>query len=176
MQADLSMSYHKNVTETKLQRDCASEPPSPRCRSKFPSLKLQSPASRSTVGLVEGAEKQGCVLARKLAASLPLPKYKNSSACSNRTVVGWQNLSAGSTEKMSEPDIERSSFYFGRHLAASVQPSDSFRAGLQRQNPTSAAARDENKRKVRIKYCVFPEKMQHRSSSIQNIHTPWFQI
>lgn len=149
---------------------------------------------RSTEGLVESTEKQGCVLSvargtfswsfpqprkgihRKMAASLTLPKYKSSSACSNRTVVGWQNLGAGSTEKMSAPDIERSSFYFGRHLAASVQPSDSFRAGLQRQNLTSAAARDENKRKVRIKYCMFPEKMQHKSSSIQKVHIPWFQV
>lgn len=110
----------------------------------------------------------------KLAASLTLPEYKNSSACI--PVVGWQNLSAGSTEKMSAPDTEWCSFYFGRHLAASVQPSDSFRAGLQRQNMTSAAARDENKRKVRIKYCIFPEKMQHRSSSIQKVHRPWFQV
>lgn len=61
-QADLSMSCHKNVTKTKLQRDCASQPPSPLCRSKFPSLRLQSPALRSTVGLMESAEKQGCVL------------------------------------------------------------------------------------------------------------------
>lgn len=107
MQADLSMSCHKNVTETKLQRDCASEPPSPRCRSKFPSLRLQSPASRSTVGLVEGAEKQGCVLSRVLPSvargtfsrSFPQPRKRIHSPGS------WQQASLFQSTKTAQPAV-----------------------------------------------------------------------
>lgn len=83
---------------------------------------------------------------------------------------------AGSIERMSEPKIKRSSLiYFARHLAASVEPSDSFRAGLQRQNLTSAAARDDELEKGQDKI-LFSKRIQCRSSSLQKVHISWFQI
>lgn len=83
---------------------------------------------------------------------------------------------AGSIERRSEPKIKRSTLiYFARHLAASVEPSDSFRAGLQRQILTSAAARDDELEKGQDKM-LFSERIQHRSSSLQKVHVSWFQI
>jgi len=82
---------------------------------------------------------------------------------------------AGSIARISEPKIKRSSeIYFARHLAASVEPSDSFRAGIQRQNLTSAAARDDELEKGQGKI-LFSERIQHRSSSLQKVHVSWFQ-
>lgn len=83
---------------------------------------------------------------------------------------------AGSTERMSEPKIKRSSLiYFARDLAASVEPSDSFGAEIQRQNLTSTAARDDALEKGQEKI-LFSERIQCRSSSFQKVHVSWFQI
>lgn len=61
-------------------------------------------------------------------------------------------------ERMSGPQMKRSSLiYLARHLAASMEPCSSLRAGLWRQNLTSAAAGDDKWRKVSMKYYFLRE-------------------
>lgn len=92
---------------------------------------------------------------------------------SKRTALGWQNWS--SIETMSGPQMKRSSLIsVARHLAASVEPSGSPRAGLWRQNLTSAAAGDDKLEKGQ-REILFSERIQHRSSSLQKVHVSQLQ-
>lgn len=116
----------------------------------------------------EGIHKPGV-----LQASPGLLEHKSSSARNKRTALGWQNWS--STETMSGPRMKRSSLIsVARHLAASVEPSSSPRAGLWRQNLTSAAAGDDKLEKGQ-REILFSERIQHRSSSLQKVHVSQLQ-
>lgn len=102
----------------------------------------------------EGIHKPGV-----LQASPGLLEHKSSSARTKRTAVGWQNWS--SIETVSGPQMKRSSLiHVARHLAASVEPSSSPRAGLWRQNLTSAAAGDDKLEKGQHEI-LFSERIQH---------------
>lgn len=90
--------------------------------------------------------KEGIHIPGILQASLALLEHKSSSACSKRTPrTGAPAIPrAEPIERMSGPKMKRSTLiYLAEHLAASVEPSSSLRAGLWRQNLTSAAAGDD---------------------------------
>lgn len=145
-----------------------SEAPSP-CFSLIRASRGWSfPAPSPYCQLKEGMHKPGI-----LQASLGLLEHKSSSACTKRMAVGWQSWS--SIETVSGPQMKRSSLiYVARHLAASMEPSSSLRAGLWRQNLTSAAAGDDKLEKGQHEI-LFSARIQHRSSSLQKVHVSRLQ-